>query len=142
MRPYRAVGSCQRERAARLGFAIATTIAVLSCVRTSTSVAPGGDPMTITQDQIESLHAANAYEVVAATHGEFLHSRGRESQDPRVPPIPAHVYVDDTFYGGVGTLRDIRVGDIAEIRLYQSYEAQYKFGSGHMGGVIQVITKL
>jgi hypothetical protein len=28
-----------------------------------------------------------------------------------------------------------------EIRFYQSYEAQYKFGSGHMGGVIQVITK-
>jgi hypothetical protein len=24
---------------------------------------------------------------------------------------------------------------------YQSYDAQYKFGSGHMGGVIQVITK-
>jgi len=140
MHPYCAVGSCQRERSARLGLAIAAV--VLGCVRASTSVAPGGDPMIITGDRIQSLHAANAYEVVAATHGEFLHSRGRESQDPKVPPIPAHVYIDDTFYGGVGTLRDIRVGDIAEIRFYQSYEAQYKFGSGHMGGVIQVITKL
>lgn len=140
MHPYCAVGPCQRERAARLGLAIA--VVVLGCVRASTSVAPGGDPMTITEAQIRSLHATNAYEVVVATHGNFLHSRGRESQDPRVPPFPVHVYVDDTFYGGVGTLRDIRAGDIAEIRLYQSYEAQYKFGSGHMGGVIQVITKL
>jgi hypothetical protein len=140
MRPYCAVGSCQRGRATRLRLVIA--VVVLGCVRASSGVAPGGDPMIITGDQIESLHATNAYQVVAATHGDFLHSRGRESQDPRVPPIPAAVYVDDTFYGGVDTLRDIRVGDIAEIRLYQSYEAQYKFGSGHMGGVIQVITKL
>ena len=139
MRPYCSIGSRRRERAARLGLAIA--VIALGCVRARTGVAPSGDPMTITEDEMVPLHASNAYEVVAATHAEFLHSRGRESQDPAVPPIPVHVYVDDTFYGGVNTLRDIRAGDVSEIRFYQSYEAQYKFGSGHMGGVIQVITK-
>ena len=116
--------------------------ALLACVHARTSVAPGGDPTVITQDQITPLHATTAYDVVAATHANFLHSRGRESTNPNVPAVPVHVYVDDTFYGDVTSLRQISVMDIEEIRLYQSYEAQYKFGSGHMGGVIQVITKM
>lgn len=128
------------RRYAAVAFAVLATVS--ACTRARTAVAPGGDPTRITQEQIAPLHAANAYDVVAATHANFLHSRGRESQNPNAPPIPVHVYVDDTFYGDVTSLRQIRIMDIEEIRLYQSYEAQYKFGSGHMGGVIQVITKM
>lgn len=105
------------------------------------AVAPGGDPRVVTEDQITALQAASAYEVVQRTHGDFLHSRGRESLNPAMPAIPVHVFVDDTYYGGVNTLRNIPASDVMEIRFYQSYEAQYKFGSGHLGGVIQVITK-
>ena len=117
-------------------------LSMASCTHANTSVAPGGSPMVVTEDQIDKLRAANAYEIVMQTHGNFLSSRGRESNDPRVPAIPVHVFVDDTYYGDASTLRGISAGDIAEIRFYQSYEAQYKFGSGHMGGVIQVITKM
>jgi hypothetical protein len=50
--------------------------------------------------------------------------------------------VDDTYYSNdVNSLRNINSAVVSEIRFYQSYDAQYKFGSGHMGGVIQVITK-
>jgi hypothetical protein len=106
-----------------------------------TSVAPGGDPMVVTNAQIENMNASNAYDIVVHTHSDFLHSRGRESTNPNVPAIPAHVYVDDTYYGDVSRLKEIPAHDIEMIRFYQGYEAQYKFGSGHMGGVIQVITK-
>jgi hypothetical protein len=115
---------------------------ITACIHAKTSVAPGGDPMTVTEEQIDKLHVATAYDIVAQTHANFLHSRGRESMDPNVPPIPVHVYVDDTYYGDLTTLRGISSTVVMEIRFYQSYEAQYKFGSGHMGGVIQVITKL
>ena len=98
--------------------------------------------MMVTEDQIEQLRVANAYDIVAQTHANFLHSRGRESQNPNVPAISVHVFVDDTYYSSdVNALRDITAQDVMAIRFYQSYEAQYKFGSGHMGGVIQVITK-
>ena len=97
--------------------------------------------MTITEDQIDAMHAANAYQIVAKTHENFLHSRGRESNDPNIPAIPVHVFVDNTYYGDVSTLSAIGAEVVMKIHLYQSYEAQYKFGSGHMGGVIQVITK-
>lgn len=128
-------------RATRLALILLAAGAMQACVMQHSSIAPGGDPMVITQEQIEQVQATNAYDAVAHLHGEFLVSRGRQSNDPNSPPVPVHVYVDDTFYGDVSMLRDIPASDIAAIRLYQSYEAQYKFGSGHPGGVIQVITK-
>lgn len=128
------------RRASRAALAVAAVL-TLACTMKRGAVNPGGDPMTITQDQITSLHAADAYQIVRMTHQDFLVSRGRESANPNVPAIPVDVYVDDTFYGDVNTLRNIPAEQVEEIRLYQSYEAQVKFGSGHMGGVIQVITK-
>ena len=128
-------------RGAALLVMVLVAIAPASCVMQHSAVAPGGDPMVITEKQIAQVQATTAYDAVTHLHGEFLVSRGRDANNPNLPPVPAHVYVDDTFYGDVGTLREIPAMDIAEIRLYQSYEAQYKFGSGHPGGVIQVITK-
>lgn len=118
-------------------------IAVAACTHANTAVAPGGNPMVVTEDQIDKLRVTNAYEIVRQTHGNFLASRGRESNDPAVPAIPVHVFVDNTYFSSdVNSLRGISAQDVMEIRFYQSYEAQYKFGSGHMGGVIQVITKM
>lgn len=112
-----------------------------ACVHQGGAPGPEGDTTTITEDQIEKLHATTAYDVVARTHGDFLVSRGRVSTDPSVPATPPDVYLDEAYYGDVSRLRDIPASDIAAIRLYQAYEAQYKFGTGHLGGVIQVITK-
>jgi hypothetical protein len=119
---------------------LAIVVGVLGCTQPRTSAMPADNAMTITAEQIERLNVTNAYDIVEQTHGNFLHSRGRESHDPKVPATPVHVYLDDAFYGDVSLLRNISVLQIKEIRLYQSYEAQYKFGSGHLGGVIQVIT--
>ena len=117
-------------------------IVLAGCVRANSSVAPGGDPMVVDEDQIALLRVASAYDIVQQTHANYLHSRGRESLNPSVPAIPVHVFVDDTYYSDdVNSLREISSGVVSEIRFYQSYDAQYKFGSGHMGGVIQVITK-
>ena len=126
---------------ARRWIVAALLVCSAGCTRASTDVAPGGDPKVITEDQIAALHASTAYEIVARTNANFLHSRGRESTDPSIPAVPVHVFVDNTYYGDVNTLRNIGAGVVMEIRFYQSYEAEYKFGSGHLGGVIQVITK-
>lgn len=112
-----------------------------ACVRAAPG-APGGDRNFIGEDAIAAMRVASAYDVVARTRAEFLRGRGRESLDPRVPSIPVHVFVDNTYYGDVSVLRTIPASQLAGIRFYQGYEAQQKFGSGHMGGVIQLITKL
>lgn len=96
---------------------------------------------TLGEDEIEALRATTAYDIVARTHAEYLHSRGRESMDPNIPEIPAHVFIDDTYYGDISTLKTVPASQVAEVHFFQAFEAQYKFGSGHMGGVIQLITK-
>jgi len=131
-----------RPRRSRVLPVIVAVVALLAgCVRQATTSGPAGDTMTITEEQIAQLHAMTAYDAVARLHGDFLVSRGRQSTDPNVPPTPPDVYLDNVFYGDVNRLRDIPAQDIAAIKLYQAYEAQYKFGSGHIGGVIQVLTK-
>ncbi len=95
----------------------------------------------VNEDEIAAMQATSAYDVVSRTHAEYLHSRGRQSLDSRIREVPAHVFVDDTYYGDIGTLRAIPASELSQVRFYQGYEAQYKFGSGHMGGVIQLITK-
>jgi hypothetical protein len=111
-----------------------------ACLNTQQRPATSGIDV-VGEDQIENMRAVTAYDVVARVHGEYLHSRGRQTLDPKAPVIPAHVYVDDTFYGDISTLKAIPASQLAEVRFYQAYEAQYKFGSGHMGGVVQLITK-
>lgn len=120
---------------------VAVVTAVIGCTHAGTAAAPSADSSVITQEQIEPLHATNAYDVVAALRPTFLHSRGRESSDPRIPPVPVKVYLDNASYGDVSSLRGIPIEQIEAIRFYESSDAQYKFGTGNAGGVIQVITK-
>ena len=51
------------------------------------------------------------------------------------------VYSDGTRLGDVEQLRAINASSIASVRYYSASEAQTKWGSGHPGGVIEVITK-
>lgn len=113
---------------------------LIGCVKAHPN-GPGAPNDALDESQIAALHASTAYDVVSRTHAQYLHSRGRESMDPKTPAIPAHVYVDDTYYGDLSTLRVFPASQLAGIRFYEGFEAQYKFGSGHMGGVIQLITK-
>jgi hypothetical protein len=111
-----------------------------ACLNTQRRAATSGIDV-VGEDQIENMRAVTAYDVVSRVHGEYLHSRGRQSMDAHMPEIPAHVFVDDTYYGDISTLKAVPASQLSEVRFYQAYEAQYKFGSGHMGGVVQLITK-
>lgn len=111
------------------------------CVRAHPEATSQGRNV-IDEDQIAALRVTSAYDVVTRLRPDFLHGRGRESNDPLVPATPVHVYVESAYYSDdVNVLKSIPASDLEEIRFYQSYEAQYKFGSGHLGGVIQLMTK-
>lgn len=95
---------------------------------------------TITADQIVKSEATNAYEVIQRLHPSFLAGRGATNLRDAASALP-NVYVDDVPYGPVSTLTTIEAGDIAMIRIYRAWEATFKFGTGNMGGVIDVYTK-
>jgi len=51
------------------------------------------------------------------------------------------VYVDGQEFGPIASLRNLPASQIGAIRLYRSWEATTKFGTGNMGGVIAVTTR-
>ena len=90
----------------------------------------GIDTSIITENEIDSVHAFNAYDAVYRLRPRFLTSRGKLSLDPTVAPAFPNVYVDEQFYGDVTTLRGIAAGSIESIKFYDPGSAQYKFGRG------------
>ena len=95
----------------------------------------------ITEEEIEASRAPTAYEVIQKLRANFLSYRGETSLNTRnSQPYPT-VYVDGQEFGPISTLRNIPASQVASIRLYRSWEATTKFGTGNMGGVIAVTTR-
>jgi TonB-dependent Receptor Plug Domain len=124
-------------------FIFLTLIAVLALACSSAVRTPRGsvDSRVITEDEIDATRATNAYEAIQKLRANFLTYRGETSLDKsKSRPYPT-VYLDGQEYGPIETLRNIPVSHISEIRLYRASEANLKFGSSNMGGVISILTR-
>jgi len=97
-------------------------------------------PNVITADQIEASQSVTAYEAIQKLQPNFLVARGPTSLSGTSSAFP-NVWLDDVPYGPLATLKDIPAQNVALIRMYRAWEATYKFGTGNMGGVIEVFTK-
>lgn len=94
----------------------------------------------ITTQEIESLNVSTAYEVIQQLRPHFLQGRGQSSiQDPG-SSMPV-VYVNGVRYGPPSVLQGIRAMDLREIRYLSASDATTRYGTGHVGGVIEVDTR-
>ena len=109
-----------------------------ACVKASN--APQSQRDVITEEEIASSSAVNAYEAVQKLRGTFLSDRGKTTILGNSPSKPT-VYVDGVQYGDITSLRSISATVVQSIRLYRAYEAEQRYGNGVMGGVIEVTTK-
>ncbi len=88
----------------------------------------------------QDLQGATAYEVVERFHNDWL--LGSPPTSPNDPPrLYPVVYVNDIRMGDLNTLRTVPGGDILEIRFLDRREAEFRYGTGHRGGVIIVRTR-
>ncbi|MGH7717540.1 MAG: hypothetical protein ACREON_01680 [Gemmatimonadaceae bacterium] len=110
-----------------------------SCASTPGPVRPESSTH-ISADEITTLNATTAYQIIQRTRAEFLHVRGPVSILTTASPAPI-VYVDNVRYGTVSALRNISATDVMEIWFLSSRDATTKYGTGHMGGVIEIVTK-
>lgn len=94
----------------------------------------------ITEEEIDASRAANALEVIQKLRANFLSYRGETSLKSESKPYPT-VYLDGQEFGPINTLRTIPASQVSSIRLYRSWEATTKFGTGNMGGVIAITTR-
>ena len=124
-----------------VGIAAAATLVLClstACAHAKYERLNAGD--VITEEDISKVNVRTAYDAVVRINANFLTRRGSTSLLGTSNPEP-NVYLDDVFIGAVAQLKNIQAGDVASIRLYRAWEAGTRFGSGNMGGVIEVYTK-
>jgi len=118
---------------------VALSITLSGC-SSATSKSPEGarpDRTVITQEQILEHNFTNAYEAVQALHSNWLQTKGTDSFQN---PSQVRVYVDDTHFGGVESLRNLQIRSIQTIRHFDGVAATARWGIDHGGGVILVTT--
>jgi hypothetical protein len=114
---------------------------LLACARPKLGPGEIGNSQLITEDEITDSRTSNAFDAIHKLRANFLTYRGETSFDrSRSTPYPT-VYLDGQEFGPISTLRNVPTEEIASIRLYRSWEATTKFGTGNMGGVIAITTK-
>jgi hypothetical protein len=104
------------------------------------STAQSGTRELITQTELSKVDAVDAYTAVRQLRPTWLRSRGAASFTEPRGSLPA-VYVDNMPFGELATLQIIPVAEIAEIRYISGPDATTRWGTGVLGGVIEVIRK-
>ena len=127
----------------RLLAGVLVPLLLLGCSH-SPSVSPLGsvNPDIISDDEITAVAAntSTAYDIIKKLRGNWFSYRGKttllgtSSADPTV-------YVDDQVYGPISSLKSSPASQVTQMRMYRSWEATTKYGTGNMGGVIAVATK-
>lgn len=116
-------------------------VAILAACSGATN-GPARDRMIIRSDEIATVQAQNAYDIVSKLRGSFLRTRGPISTSRDVtqnPPIM--VFIDGIQAGPVDqSLHNIPATEVREIRLYSATDAVTKYGTRFNGGVIDVLT--
>lgn len=115
-------------------------VAVIAC--SPPRLGPGGvsNSTLITEDEIKASRGSSAYDVIQKLRANFLSYRGETTFNKTSSPYPS-VYLDGQLFGAITTLKTIPAMQISSIRLYRSWEATTKFGTGNMGGVIEILTR-
>ena len=114
-------------------------LTLAACNPKSGRIAPQ-DRNLITADEIARSNATNAYEAVERLRPAFLRTRGSQSIQNQEPPTPM-VYVDGMRYGTLQTLATVPTIGIVSIQYLNAIEATQRYGFGHEGGAIMIVTK-
>ena len=122
---------------------LAPFFVVALSVCSSPRVGPGlrPDPQLITEDEVVASLATTAYELIHNLRPNFLTYRGETSFDRRTSRPYPNVYVDEQAFGTISVLHNIPASHISSVRLYRSWEATTRFGTGNAGGVIAISTR-
>ncbi len=100
----------------------------------------GGSRGDITRSQIEGLADGSAFMVVQMLRPRWLAVRTQAT--PRNPtPAYAQVFVDQLYFGRLGSLEQISSTEIDRIEYLDARNATIRYGTGYLGDIIRVITR-
>lgn len=132
---------------ARVVLAAAAALMTLSCATSGSGngLRPKGrsqDVIVESEIAASASEASTAMQIIEKLRPQMLRSRGLGSPtDVTGESARPKVYVDNVAYGDVAALSNLTANQIKEIQYINSRDATTKWGTGHMGGVILVLTK-
>jgi len=121
---------------------VALTLAIaLGCSHPQLGPGEVYNSQVITEDEIVASRASNAFEVIHKLRANFLTNRGETSLNMgQSNPYPT-VYLDDQEFGPISSLTNIPAAQITMIQLYRVSEANAKYGTHNLSGVIAISTR-
>ncbi|HJP86975.1 MAG TPA: TonB-dependent receptor plug domain-containing protein [Gemmatimonadaceae bacterium] len=125
----------------RTPLVVALAASLAACTASRVGPADPADTHIITREEIESSKAATVFDAIQKLRPNFLTYRGETSFNKKSSQPYPTVYVDGQEFGPISSLRSIPASQVETIRLYRSWEATTKYGTGNMGGVIAVATR-
>lgn len=100
---------------------------------------PRRSNVLITREELVQSSARDAFQAVQTLRPDWLRGRGATSITGGVPQVV--VYVDGQRVGTRNVLAQFAVISIKELRYHSATDATQRWGTGHGGGVIEVITR-
>ena len=122
-------------------FAVAALCAGAACASGATgkSARPRQRADLITAEEMQHRQSANAYDLIQAMRGTWLHIRGRDTILGQQGEIV--VMLDGVRLGGIEALRQVPVMGLASIQYYNPIDASARWGMGHGHGVIALTSR-
>lgn len=119
---------------------VALLAGLVACSTSGAGARPSYDRDVLTAEEIRGTSVTTALAAVRLLRPHFLQTRGVSSTRNPVPSEPV-VYVNGFRYGSPASLEQIRALDVLDIRMLSASDATTRYGSGHVGGVIEVRTQ-
>ena len=112
-------------------------------MRSSTVSGPTGRDVILAAEISErASEATTALDVIRKLRPQMLRNRGVASpSDSTGETARPRVYVDNVLFGDTDRLQSVIASTISEIRFINASDATTRFGTGHTGGVISILTK-
>ena len=129
------------RRAHRLTLLFAVSSLVLSCAAGSQSgtARPSTSRNVISSEEIAELPGyLSAADVVRRLRSTWLRTRGAAGTGGN---LEIQVYTDNVHAGGLDFLESRPMDGVVEIRYHNGRDATTRWGTGVVGGVIELITR-
>ena len=117
-----------------LGVTLGTTLGACA----SGVAGPARNRDVLTRAEIADANLMDALDLVRAERPQWLNRRGARTMANDTDIV---VYLDGSRLGGPQTLAQIPAIQIEQMRFYSEREAQFKWGTGHLHGAIEIISR-
>jgi hypothetical protein len=119
---------------------LALAVVVTACAsRGKSARQPTARADLLTAEEMRAGQWRNAYDAVSSLRARWLQPRGPDTIIGKQGEVQVHL--DDVHLGGVDTLREIPVIEIAYLQFFDPATASARWGLDHSHGAIYVSTR-